>query len=294
LTVDKASTSASTAVVREDTGATVPQNGNVPVGTSVHDTATVGTQVGSFVIGGTVTYHFYASADCSTGELGTLNGNTWPQTVTLSGGLVPNSQSTGSLPGGGYGFKAVYSGDTNYKGSTGSCESFTVRTFGKTMGFWGNNNGQALLVANNAFSAANAVTLGIGTTGVTTTCWVKVDSQSKSQTILPNTKNGMSILTNCTTSSALDSGINANSLNTLLGQALALAYNNLYKSGFIGQTIGGMGCTAVGTLTASSTTQATQAYANSIIANAKKGGTTVTQTQIGDLNTLLGCMNSEA
>jgi hypothetical protein len=292
FTVDKASTNASTAVVRDDTQAIVPQNGNVPVGTSVHDTATVGTQVGSFVIGGTVTYHFYASADCSTGEFGTLNSNTWPQNVTMSGGLVPNSQSTGSLSGGGYGFIAVYSGDGNYKGSTGSCESFTVRTFGKTMGFWGNKNGQALLVADNAFSTANAVTLGL--TSPSGLCNVTVNAQSISQTILPNTLNGISVLNNCKTSSALDSGINANSLNTLLGQTLALSYNNLYKSGFAGQTIGGMGCTAVGTLTASSTTQATQVYANSLIANAVKGGTTVTQSQIGALNTLLGCMNSEA
>jgi hypothetical protein len=292
LVVDKASTNASTAVVRDDTGATVPQNGNVPVGTSVHDTATVGTQVGNFVISGTVTYHFYASADCSTGEFGTLNGHTWPQTVTIDNtGAVPNSQSTGSLSGGGYGFEAVYSGDSNYKTSTGSCESFTVRTFGKTMGFWGNNNGQALLAADNAFSTTpppgNAVALGISGG-----CYVVVDSATKSLQILPNTLNGIT-LTGC--SSNLDNGINTNSFNVMLAQTLALSYNNLWKSGFAGQTIGGMGCTAPTGLSSTSTTQQVQAYANGLIGNAKKNyGTTVTQSQIGALNTLLGCMNSEA
>ena len=46
---------------------------------------------------------------------------------------------------------------------------------GKTQGFWGNKNGQALLVANDAFSPAKAVELGIP--GL---CYVKVDSQAKS------------------------------------------------------------------------------------------------------------------
>jgi hypothetical protein len=142
VTVDKANTNASTSVVREDTGATVPQNGNVPVGTSVHDTATVTINPAGtppFTIGGTVTYHFYNSADCSTGEFGSLNSKTWPQTVTMSGGTVPNSQSTGALPAGFYGFKAVYNGNSNYNGSTGSCESFTVFNAALTPGYWKNH-----------------------------------------------------------------------------------------------------------------------------------------------------------
>jgi hypothetical protein len=254
------------------------------------------------VISGTVVYHFYNSIDCKSNEITTSpNGKTWPQTVTLTNaGLVPNSQSTGALTGGSYGFQAVYSGDSNYKTSTGACEPFTIRTFGYTMGFWGNRNGQALLAANNAFFVSptppnpptKAVTLGINSS---TTCWVRVDTAAKSTTILPNTLNGMSILTNCTSSGNLDSGINTNSLNVLLAQTLALSYNNLYKSGFAGQTIGGMGCTAVGTLSSSSTTQDAQAYANQLIGHSKSGdGTTVTQAQIGAMNTLLGCMNTES
>lgn len=301
LTVDQSNTTTRTSVVREDTGAIVPLNGNLPVGTSVHDTATVGTQVGSFVISGTVTYHFYNSIDCTSNEITSLNGNTWPQTVTIDGsGIVPDSQSTGALAGGGYGFQAVYSGDSNYKGSTGACEPFTIRTFGYTMGFWGNTNGQALLAANHAFTtplfdnqfaAGYAVTIGVKNGG----CYIVVDSASKSKTILPNTLNGLSILQNCGGTTYLDSGINGNSMNTLLAQTLALSYNILYKSGFAGQSIGGMGCTAVGTLTPTSTVEDARSYANYLIQNAKKNyGAVITQSQIGLMNTLLGCINSEA
>jgi len=135
------------------------------------------------------------------------------------------------------------------------------------------------------------VTIGFKNGG----CYIVVDSATKSTTILPNTLNGISILTNCTASNLLDNGINVDSLNTLLAQTLALSYNILYKPGFTGQTIGALGCTAVGTLTSASTVQDARGYANSLIYNAKKSfGTVITQSQIGAMNTLLGCINTEA
>jgi hypothetical protein len=288
FTVEKADTETVTTVIREDTGAVVPLGGSVPVGTSVHDTATVGPQVGTFVITGTVTYHFFGNGTCdATGEITSLNGMTWPDTVTMSGGLVPDSQSTGPLAGGAYSFNAHYSGDDNYNASTSECEPFAVRTPGKTMGFWGNKNGQAVLADNDAFSAENAVELGI-----VGGCYVIVDSAGKSLQILPKKLNGIG-LTSC--SGALDAGINTNSFNVLLAQTLALSYNIKYIAGYDGQTIGGLGCAPVGTLTSDSTVQEVLDYANSIIGNAKSGfGTTVTQTQVGALNALLGCLNAEA
>ena len=180
---------------------------------------------------------------------------------------------------------------TNDTSATGS-DKVTVQVCaavnGKTQGFWGNKNGQALLVANDAFSPAKAVELGIS--GL---CYVKVDSQAKSQQILPNTKDGIG-LTGC--SGLLDNGINTGSFNNLLSQTLALSYNILYRGGYAGQTLGDLGCAGVGPLTSSSTVEQARAYANYLIGNAKKNaGDVITQSQIGDMNGLLGnCLNAEA
>ena len=121
------------------------------------------------------------------------------------------------------------------------------------------------------------------------------DSATKSKKILPNTLNGISILTSCTAANQLDSGINADSMNTLLAQTLAISYNIKYVSGYTGQTISALGYTAVSPLTGVSTVQDARDRANYLISNAKKNyGATVTQTQIGAMNTLLGCLNREA
>ncbi len=162
----------------------------------------------------------------------------------------------------------------------------TVGCLGYTMGFWGNKNGQELLASTDAFT--NPVTLGINPGG----CYVVVNTASKSTTIFPKSLNGFSAMQNC---SALDKGINKNSFNTLLGQTLALSYNIRYVDNYAGQSIGDLGCTPVGGLTSASTVEDVLTYANGLIGNAKSGyGSTVTQSQIGDLNTLLGCLNREA
>ena len=180
-------------------------------------------------------------------------------------------------------------GDDNYFGDDSPDEPLSVRTLGKTMGFWGNTNGQALLPANPN------VTLGSVSA---TTCSIVVNTKAISKVILPSTLNGVSILTNCTTSGSRDSGINVGSLNTLLAQTLAISFNILYINGYTGQTVGGLGCTATGIaalspLTNASTVQAVRDQANYLIANAKLGVPSVTQAQIGAMNTLLGCLNRE-
>jgi hypothetical protein len=89
--------------------------GSVPPGTSVFDSASVSGQVGGKAITGTVTYHFFTTVDC---------------TGTSSAELVPlgaPSSPTGPLAAGSYSFEAVYSGDTNYTGSTSACEHFNVQ-----------------------------------------------------------------------------------------------------------------------------------------------------------------------
>jgi uncharacterized repeat protein (TIGR01451 family) len=89
-------------------------------GASAYDTASVTGQVGSIVPTGTVSYTFFTNATCSG------NGSD-AGTVTLKpDGSVPNSNTVGPLAAGNYGFRATYSGDANYTGSTGTCEPFSL------------------------------------------------------------------------------------------------------------------------------------------------------------------------
>lgn len=117
LTINQG-TSGTTTVLKNVLGdATIANGSSVAVGSSVYDTAAVApTPAGTPT--GTVTYKFYSQANCG--------GTSTDQTVTLSGGVVPNSSSQGPLSPGNYGFKAIYSGDSNYAGSTGDCEPFNV------------------------------------------------------------------------------------------------------------------------------------------------------------------------
>ena len=57
----------------------------------------------------------------------------------------PRSEDVGPLASGAYSFRARFAGDDNYNAVPGSdvdCEPLSVRTFGKTMGFWGNRTGR--------------------------------------------------------------------------------------------------------------------------------------------------------
>src|SRR5262249_57454071 len=67
---------------------------------------------------GTVTYEFFTTID------GT--GSHADQVVTLVNGVVPDSAAHGPLMAGAYSFIAVYSGDSNYAGSTSAVEPLTV------------------------------------------------------------------------------------------------------------------------------------------------------------------------
>ena len=121
------------------------------------------------------------------------------------------------------------------------------------MGFWGNQNGIARILANGGYSA-NAVAIGRGS---------NIDTQGESAKVLPNTLNACgkgnpSIFTVGAATASKDctlaTGVNGNSLNTLSAQTLALGYNIKLVSGYTGQSIGVLGCTAIyGGLTASST-----------------------------------------
>ena len=73
-----------------------------------------------------MTYTLFANNACT--EPTTIAS----ETVILNpDGTVPNSLVVGPLAAGSYSFQAVYSGDANYTGSTGSCEPFAVARRGQ-------------------------------------------------------------------------------------------------------------------------------------------------------------------
>src|SRR5262249_24398446 len=91
---------------------------SVALGSTDHDQATVsGTSFGTPT--GSVAFTFYTNNSCD--GTGTSAGN-----VALAAGVAHPSDAEGPLAAGGYSFKAVYSGDTNYNGSTSDCEPLTV------------------------------------------------------------------------------------------------------------------------------------------------------------------------
>jgi hypothetical protein len=248
----------------------------VPVGSIVHDTASVTGFIAGFPLP-SVSF--------------TLNGNAVANLPAGEVGFTARSVDSAPLVSGSYTYAATVASDSNYIGATSADEPLAVRTFGKTMGFWGNRNGQALIPSGFTY------TLGQNSA---TTCYLNV-TKANTTTIFPNTKNGVTLLTNCTTVASRDAGINTDSMNVLLAQALALKLNIQLIAGFDGQQIGALGVTlptefpAGWTLTATSTVQQTLDYANYLIAQAKAGnGVLITQAMIGQLNTTLGQINAEA
>ena len=91
----------------------------IPLGSSVYDTATI-THEHAITPTGMVTYVFYGNGDCTGSGAGA-------GTVTLDqSGTVPNSVIQGPLAAGSHSFRATYSGDVDFLGSTSPCEPFTV------------------------------------------------------------------------------------------------------------------------------------------------------------------------
>jgi hypothetical protein len=242
---------------------------------TVHDSSTVSGEVGGFPISGNVTYSLYKSSDC-TGDKAIVD-----ETVPVGTESTPTTITT---PGS-YGYQATYSGDSNYNGSTGVCEPFSVFQPGKTMGFWGNTNGQARIIASGGY-LVNHVLIGRGS---------DIDTSGESLKVLPNTLNACGKGTpfifsvgaqTATADCHLATGINKASLNTLAAQTLALGYNIKLVGGFSGQSVGALQCTGTGTVDSTFTDAVT-------LINGSNTGPT-TQGQIGAMNTLLGCLNREA
>src|SRR5207302_6364630 len=107
--------------------------------------------------GGSVTYPHFPSAS-SPGTHATS------QAVSVNlDGSVPDSSATSALATGSYGFQASYSGDTDYTGSAGSCETFSVTAASSTTGTQVIDESTGLDWSNNELPGASAHdTAGIG------------------------------------------------------------------------------------------------------------------------------------
>src|SRR5260221_133632 len=69
-------------------------------------------------------YNFFNNGTCTAGtnNVNLLNS----QAVILAAGVAGVQTWTGAMASGDYAFQAVYSGDSNYNGSTSTCENFSV------------------------------------------------------------------------------------------------------------------------------------------------------------------------
>jgi Bacterial Ig-like domain (group 3) len=260
----------------------------VTVNSVVHDTATLSNVVTGFNPNlADITFKFWTNGTCA-GDVYSSPAQGTPESA-----LVARTVDSAQLASGAYSYKAHYAGDTNYNEADFACEPLSVRTFGKTMGFWGNPNGQARIIAAGGY-AANAVNIGRGS---------NIDTQTESLKVLPNQLNacgkGMpQIFSVGGSTNTLDclfnTGINKGSLNTLAAQTLALGYNlkPALLPGFAGQTLGALPCTGVNGLTPTSTAGDAFTTAVGLINGSYLGATT--QSQIGLMNTLLACINAEA
>ena len=120
FSVKQGTSSITTTVIDEATGK--PVSGTLPLGATVHDTATLTHATGPTPTG-TVTYTYFRAGDCTTGTVVAT------QVVKVGGdGSVPNSASAGPLTAATspYAYEATYTGDGNYVGGTSACEPFSV------------------------------------------------------------------------------------------------------------------------------------------------------------------------
>src|SRR5437016_14236730 len=100
--------------IRDSTNAAVT---SVALGTAVHDSATLTGQTAT--AGGSVSYSFWNTGTCS----GT---RTAAGTVTVTNGVVPNSNTITPTAASSFSFNATYSGDANNNRATSGCELLTV------------------------------------------------------------------------------------------------------------------------------------------------------------------------
>ncbi len=254
-------------------------------------------QSGAAVAGGTATFRINVT---NTGDIplnisaldqgqmyqstGLAPGSTFTFTVTVpvsagqcGGGVTNEVVVTVTLPAM-FGLTNIYT-----KTASATCP---IVTLGKTKGFWGNNNGNAILDPDGNGTINSPVI--IGGNGRT----VNVTTIALSNAILAN--NYCSTQGNPCKNNLSDS-LNANTLGNLMGQTLALSYNIKYIQCYSGQLVSALGCGSllapVG-LSPNSTVNDVLVSANALIGNSTAVGTT-TQQQASAMINLLNCLNRE-
>jgi hypothetical protein len=106
---------------KSPTIATTLSGSTVPIGTAVYDSATL--SGASPNAGGTVTYTVYTNSTCTAGAQSA-------GTVTVTDGVVPNSNAITFNSSGTWYWQAVYSGDANNNGATSACTSEVLTVVG--------------------------------------------------------------------------------------------------------------------------------------------------------------------
>ncbi len=106
----------------------VSVGGSVPLGTIMHDQATVTVTPNFGSPTGNIDFRFYTSLQACTDDT-TFSAGTTMGSIALNGanpGVAHPSTATDALAAGTYAFKAKWAGDSTYDGNTSSCENFTV------------------------------------------------------------------------------------------------------------------------------------------------------------------------
>ena len=119
--VNTAASSTATELHNNANESVIPLSSSVPLGTNVHDKATVTEANTAFDPTGDVTFTFFTNNTCA-------GQNTGKSQVALVSGVAHPSQASGALAAGDYGFRAHYNGDANFDASTSDCEPFQVST----------------------------------------------------------------------------------------------------------------------------------------------------------------------
>ncbi|MDA8384755.1 MAG: Ig-like domain repeat protein [Actinomycetota bacterium] len=114
LQVEKAPLTLVTTVLSADQ----PVAGPLALGSSTADSVSSLTGATSIAPTGTATYQLFSTGDCTGGSI--------QDTVTLSGGTIPDSSVSAPLGAGSYSYQLTYNGDNNYASSSAPCESFSV------------------------------------------------------------------------------------------------------------------------------------------------------------------------
>ncbi|HVB95081.1 MAG TPA: hypothetical protein VND41_00580 [Nitrososphaerales archaeon] len=112
---------------------TVSNSGTITIGGSATDKATLS---GAFTPTGSITYSVFTNSGCTTAvPTGSAAGQYTPNVVSANGANDAQTTSTAFTPAsaGSYYWNAAYSGDSNNKAATSSCEALTVTAASPTI-----------------------------------------------------------------------------------------------------------------------------------------------------------------